>query len=369
MEPQHPRSRIPGAVAVAHHRRPDLARRAELGDLLEKVVVAVEEKRQARRERVDVEAGADSVFHVLHAVAERERELLQRRRAGLADMVAGDRNRVPLRNFRRRERKLVGDQPHRWTRRIDVLLLRDVLLQNVVLQRSGYVAADVDSLALRHREVHREQDWRRRIDGHRRRDLAQRNAGEQSLHVGERVDRDAALPHLSGRHLVIGVVAVKRRQMEGDREPGLALRQEVLEPAVGVGRRTEASELTHGPELAAVAGGVNAAYIRELAGHPDLRHRIQADLLRRDERRDGHSRDRREVVLPGRVAALGSRAFGFPAHPRGGGTERDLFLKRALSSFARRRSGGNAAILVGDGHLEGLLGTRGTERSSPALQA
>ena len=73
-----------------------------LGDLLEEVAVRVEEERDARHEVVDVEPGVDAVLHVLEAVAQREGQLLQRRRAGFADVVPAHRDRVPLRHFARR---------------------------------------------------------------------------------------------------------------------------------------------------------------------------------------------------------------------------------------------------------------------------
>ena len=90
------------AEALAHERRPHAARGAQLGDLLEEVVVQVEEERQPRREVVDVEAALDRRLHVADAVGERERELLHRRRAGFADVVAADRHRVPARRVLRR---------------------------------------------------------------------------------------------------------------------------------------------------------------------------------------------------------------------------------------------------------------------------
>ena len=52
------------------------SRRAELGDLLEEVVVNVEEERETRRERVDIEASLEARLHVADAVRQREGELL-----------------------------------------------------------------------------------------------------------------------------------------------------------------------------------------------------------------------------------------------------------------------------------------------------
>src|SRR5207237_1832554 len=43
-------------------------------------------------------------------------------------------------------------------------------------------------------DVEAEQDRRRPVDRHRRRDLVERDAAEQILHVGERRDRDPAAP-------------------------------------------------------------------------------------------------------------------------------------------------------------------------------
>ena len=90
-----------GAVGLAHLPRPDPARRAVLGDLLEEVDVGVEEEGEPRGEVVDVEAALDRPLDVGEAVLEREGELLLGGRAGLADVVAGDRDRVPARHVAR----------------------------------------------------------------------------------------------------------------------------------------------------------------------------------------------------------------------------------------------------------------------------
>ena len=101
-----------------------------------------------------------------------------------------------LRNVLRAEGELVRDQPHRGARREDVLLLGDVFLQDVVLER----AADPlprRAVLLGDREVHRQRDRRRRVDRHRRRHAAEVDAVEEHLHVPERIDRDAALADLA----------------------------------------------------------------------------------------------------------------------------------------------------------------------------
>ena len=69
----------------------------------------------------------------------------------------------------------------------------------------------------------------RAVDGHGGRDLVQRDAVEEDLHVGQGGDRYAALAELAHGLGRVGVVAVKRRHIEGDRKAGLPLAQQVLE--------------------------------------------------------------------------------------------------------------------------------------------
>ena len=121
---------------LAQLARPDAPRGAVLGDLLEEVDLGVEEERQARRELVDVEAALDRLLDVGEAVLERERELLLGGGAGLADVVAGDRDRVPARHVVGAPLDHVAAQAHRGVDREAPLLLRDVLLEDVRLDRA-----------------------------------------------------------------------------------------------------------------------------------------------------------------------------------------------------------------------------------------
>ncbi len=133
---QH-RLRVLGAERVAELARPDPARRPVLGDLLEEVDVGVEEEREARGEVVDVEAALDRPLDVGEPVLEGERELLLGRRSGLADVVAADRDRMPARHLPRAPLDHVGDEPHRRLDREAPLLLGDVLLEDVGLDRAA----------------------------------------------------------------------------------------------------------------------------------------------------------------------------------------------------------------------------------------
>ena len=74
--------------------------------------------------------------------------------------------------------------------------------------------------------------------------------GEQRLHVVERVDRDALAADLAQRSRVVGVVAHQRRHVEGGRQPGLAVVEQVAEALVGLLGGAEAGELAHRPQPA-----------------------------------------------------------------------------------------------------------------------
>ena len=196
VEAHQPRARVARAVRLAQLARPDPPGRAVLGDLLKKVDVRVEEEAQARREVVDVEPAGHQLLDVGQAVLEREGQLLRGRRAGLADVVAGDRDRVPARHLARAPLHHVAEQAHRRIDREAPLLLGDVLLEDVGLDRAAQARARHARLLGRH-HVEGHHDRRRRVDGHRHRDLAEVDAAEQRLHVIERVDRHALAADLA----------------------------------------------------------------------------------------------------------------------------------------------------------------------------
>jgi hypothetical protein len=245
--------------ALAHQLGPQPASGAELRDLLEEVVVDVEEEREAMRELIDRQASArEQLAHVGDAVGEREGELLDRRRPRFADVVAADRHGVPARYLDRAELDRVGDQPDRRLGRRDPFLLRNELLQHVVLDGAAEPVPRNAAL-LGHREVHREQHRGATVDGHRGGDPIERNLVEEPLYVGDGGDRDALAADLAASPLVIGVVAHQRGHIEGRREAGLPLAKEEVEASVGVLGRAVAGKLAHRPVAAPVHALVGAA--------------------------------------------------------------------------------------------------------------
>ena len=96
-------------------------------------------KKKASRgaELVDLEPGVERRLHVGDPVGERERDLLDGRAALLAEVVAADRDRVPLRDPFVAVREQIGGQADRALGRIDEVAAGDVLLEDVVLGRAA----------------------------------------------------------------------------------------------------------------------------------------------------------------------------------------------------------------------------------------
>ena len=318
----HPcRALVLRLVALGHELVPDAPRRAELGDLLEEVAVAVEEERQARREVVDPQTAGEGGFDVGHAVGDGEGELLDRGRAGLADVVATDRDRVPARQLARPELDRVGHQAHRRRGREQELLLGDELLEDVVLGGALEAVAG-DAGLLGRNDVHRPDRRGRRVDGHRGRDALERQATQQDLHVREARDGDAARPELALRLGVIRVIAVERRHVVRDGQAGLTGREQLAEAGVRVLRRAEPGEHAHRPQPAAIAGRMDPAREGRLPGEADRVQRIGLGHGPRPvQRLDRHVADRREVApfAPGceRAPGRGARPARHAGEPPG----------------------------------------------------
>ena len=177
--------------------------------------MAGEEERQPRAEVVEGQVRRLRRLDVGDCVGDREADFLRGGAAGLAHVVSGDRNRVPARHFAGAVVERIGDQPHRGLGRVDVRPPRDVLLENVVLDRTADLAL-VDALLFGDRRIEREQRRRGGVDRHRGSDPIQRDAVEQRAHILDRVDRHANLADLALGHRGIGVVTDLRGQIKRD---------------------------------------------------------------------------------------------------------------------------------------------------------
>ena len=302
--------RLLGVEAFLHQLVPHPAGGPELRDLLQDVVMGVEEERELRREVVDVEAGLDRGLDVLEPVAERERELLGGRRPRLADVVPRNGDRIEVRDLLGTELEDVRDDPHRGLRREYVGVARDVLLEDVVLDRPAELFA-IDPRLVADRDVHREQHRGGGVDRHRRRDLVEGDPLEDGLHVVQGVDGDAALADLPLCHLRVGVVAHLRRQVERHREAGLALVHEVVEPLVGLGGGPHPGVLPHRPQPPAVHRRVDAPCVGLFAGISDVLAVVEIrDVCGRVQRVDRLPARVRRELLVSFPEAIDRRAVG-----------------------------------------------------------
>ena len=269
VEAHQPGARVLGAEGLTHLTGPDAAGGAVFGDLFEEVVVGVEEERQARGELIDIQAALQRPAHVLEPIGQGKGELLGSGGAGLADMVAGDADGVPLGDAGRAVFDGIHHQAHGGLGGEDILFLGDILFEDVVLEGAAQLVG-AHALLLGGGDVHGPDDGGGRVDGHAGGDFVQGDILEQDLHILERGDGDPAGAELAQGFGGVGVVAHQGGEVEGDGEAGLALAQEVFEASVGLFGGAEPGEHAHGPQPAAVQGGVDAAGVGVFAGQAQV---------------------------------------------------------------------------------------------------
>jgi hypothetical protein len=97
------------------------------------------------------------------------------------------------------------------------------------------------------------------VHGHRHRDLVQRNAVEQDLHVLDGIDRHAGLADVAGDARMVGVVAAVRGQVEGHRHALAAGGQRLAVEGVGRLGGGKAGVLANGPRPHRVHRGLRPA--------------------------------------------------------------------------------------------------------------
>ena len=230
---------------------------------------------EVRRETVNRKAAREVVLDVGETVGQRKRELGDRVRPRLGDVVAGDGHRIEVPDAVPDEELLhVPHEPQGETRGEDAGVLGLVLLEDVGLHGAAHALQrprrqllelggprrtpplafeDPDLLPDRGVQEHGQDGRGGTVDRHRdaRRGIREPEPVEQVAHVVERGDRNASLPDLPED---VGpprrVVPVERHAVERDREPrrGLGFRQQV-EPAVRAGGAAFSGELPPGALL------------------------------------------------------------------------------------------------------------------------
>ena len=277
-------------MSRAHRRR--AAR--ELGDLFEEVVVHVPEERDARRERVGVDAALHGALEVAERAGEGERRLPDGGRAGVAHVVAADADRVEARHHGGAY-SIVST-----TSSTDASGGKMNSFCAVYSLRMSFCVVPVST--------------RRRCRALRRRrstspitpagalivsEVDTSSSGMPSnsaCRVDDGVDGDADLADLAPVDRVVGVEAEQRRQVEVGRQAGLAVGEQVLVAAVGVFGLAEPGDLADRPRPAAVHRRVGAAGVGVLAREAEVALLVEVlEVGARVEVLDRKARQRRVI--------------------------------------------------------------------------
>ena len=214
---------------------------------------------------VRVEADGHGGLDVGDAVGEGEGDLLGGRAAGLADVVAGDGDRVPERQVLGAVGEGVGHQAHRRAGREDVGAAGGVLLEDVVLDGAAEFGR-VGAALLGHDLVEEEQQGCGRVDRHRGGDDGLVDAVHQAAHVVQRRDGDTGAPDLAEGAGIVRIEAELRGQVEGDAQAGLTAGKQQPVPLVALLGGGHPGVLAHGPAAAPVHRRVDAAGVGKDTG-------------------------------------------------------------------------------------------------------
>ena len=142
-------------------------------------------------------------------------------------MVGAHVDRVPFGNIFDRIGDHVAHKTQARLGRKDIRAPRQVFFHDIILRRA-LEGLRLYPLSLSRSNIQRQQPGRRAVNRHRGIHLAERNISKQGFHIADMTNRDADFSNLPARQGVIAVVAGLRRQVESNRQAGLAFTQ--IEP-------------------------------------------------------------------------------------------------------------------------------------------
>src|SRR5687768_1905850 len=109
MATQHPGFFALGIKALTHHLGPDAPGRAELRYLFKEIIMRIEEEAQSRCELIYIEACFKAGLYILDAITQRKCQFLHGGRSRFANVIARDRDGIPLRHLFAAECEYIGD--------------------------------------------------------------------------------------------------------------------------------------------------------------------------------------------------------------------------------------------------------------------
>ena len=269
MNTQHHGFRLLGMEAFFHDLSPYAAGSTELRNLFENVVMRIPEEGETASEIIDIEAGLDCRLNIGDTISDGECDFLGSRGTSLADMIAGNGDRIPFRYILGAELKDVRDETHGRTRREDVRAASCVLFEDIVLDRALELIRR-NTLLLSNSNVHSQQYGGRCIDGHGGGNLAEIDLVEEDFHISQGVDGNTNLAYFTLGDIIIRVIADLRRKVKCAGKARSAGLNQITIPLVGFLSRRETCIHTHRPETATVHGRLYAAGIRIYTREADL---------------------------------------------------------------------------------------------------
>src|SRR6266436_242143 len=98
--------------SISHYSRPQPPCSSKFCNLFEKIVMRIKKEREPWTKLIDSHTGGNCSLDVSNTISKCESDLLHRGRAGLADVITTDGNRIPVRDLLRAISECICNQPH-----------------------------------------------------------------------------------------------------------------------------------------------------------------------------------------------------------------------------------------------------------------
>ena len=153
VESQPPRSRVFCLKPFLHDLGPHPPGRPELGHLFKKIEVRIKKEGKPGRKVVHIKTALHGLLCVSNTVSQGKGQFLNSSGACLPDMISTDADGIPPRDFIGSELHCVFNNSNRGHWRTHEGLLRNKLLEHIVLDRPAYDLSVYPSL-FRHGDIH-----------------------------------------------------------------------------------------------------------------------------------------------------------------------------------------------------------------------